>query len=261
MKIISFSQTLLVASIAYGVTDGATTRRSAQLTQGSTWTLEAWGPPDSYTNGKTDMIDVDFMTKSKSYIESLVKGGQTVVCYISAGTAEEWRPDYLALEEYCSSDSGYSRECWLDITKWKSWRHLMKNRLESAQEKGCMGIEPDNTDSHSHDSVPGKTKKEMTTYMVEYVKWLAEETHNLGMIIGLKNTLDLIPELVDHVDFAINESCQKYAKYDECALYEPFVEQNKAVFAVEWSTEGDCSDAAKMGLARKYERNGEWIDC
>jgi len=49
--------------------------------------------------------------------------------------------------------------------------------------------------------------------------------------IGLKNSLALIEDLVDHYDFAVNEQC---AEFDECSDYKPFTSANKPVFHVEY---------------------------
>jgi hypothetical protein len=50
-----------------------------------------------------------------------------------------------------------------------------------------------------------------------YNIWTATYAHSIGLAVALKNTVGLIPELVDHVDFAINEECQTY---NECDTYQ-----------------------------------------
>ncbi|KNC76147.1 hypothetical protein SARC_11344 [Sphaeroforma arctica JP610] len=260
----SMIQTLTVAAslAAYSVDATAIRRSVNKLTQGTTWTLEAWGYEDT-SNGY--MIDIDLQTKSKDYVKSLVDGGQYVVCYFSAGTAEDWRPDYLDMMEYASKDSRYPGEYWMDITQWKSFKHLIKARMEEAVKKGCHGIEPDNTDAYEYgsDAVPGETKDSLKPYQIEYMRWMANTAHELGLEIAQKNTVDLIPDLIDVMDYAINESCAKFSKNAYCSNYEAFVKQDKAVFGVEYNTNGDCSDAQAEGIMRKYKHsNGkQWVDC
>jgi hypothetical protein len=40
---------------------------------------------------------------------------------------------------------------------------------------------------------------------VDYVKFMAQEAKSNGLAIGLKNAVDLIPEVVDVMQFAVNE--------------------------------------------------------
>lgn len=53
------------------------------------------------------------------------------------------------------------------------------------------------------------------------------------MKIGMKNAIDIIPDLASTYDFAVNEQCQAF---NECSAYSPFVKLNKAVFNVEYHT-------------------------
>ena len=48
---------------------------------------------------------------------------------------------------------------------------------------------------------------------------------------GLKNALDLAPDLVDDFDWALVEEC---VQFDECDLVQPFLDEDKAVFVVEY---------------------------
>jgi hypothetical protein len=52
------------------------------------------------------------------------------------------------------------------------------------------------------------------------------------MAIGMKNALELIPDVGHLFDFAINESCEHW---NECHYYESFLKQRKAVFGVEYA--------------------------
>jgi hypothetical protein len=69
--------------------------------------------------------------------------------------------------------------------------------------------------------------------------------------IGLKNALELIPDLVDEVDFAVNEQCHEY---DECDVYAPFVAQGKPVFNAEYADrfvddlDSVCARSSELGL-------------
>ncbi|KNC76124.1 hypothetical protein SARC_11364 [Sphaeroforma arctica JP610] len=260
----SIIQTLAVAiGFAACSVDAVALRRSTKkLTQGTTWTLEAWGYDDT---SKGDMIDIDLQTSSKDYVEKLSDGGQYVVCYISAGTAEDWRGDFLDMMNFAARDSRYPGEYWMNITRWQEFKHLIKARIEEAADKGCHGIEPDNTDAYEYGSmaITGESRESLRQYQIDYIRWMAKTAHALGLQIGLKNTVDLIPDLIDNMDFAINESCAKYSENDYCSNYDAFVKQDKAVFGVEYSTKGSCTDAMSEGIMRKYKNmnSNKWVDC
>ncbi len=43
--------------------------------------------------------------------------------------------------------------------------------------------------------------------------------------------MELIPELADEIDFAVNEQCQQY---EECDTYAPLIALDKPVFNIEY---------------------------
>jgi hypothetical protein len=66
---------------------------------------------------------------------------------------------------------------------------------------------------------------------VKYFKFMAGVAHDNGIAIGLKNGMDMIPEVLELMDFAVNEDCHVY---NECGVYEPVTKADKAVFHVEY---------------------------
>jgi hypothetical protein len=51
------------------------------------------------------------------------------------------------------------------------------------------------------------------------------------MSIGLKNAGDIIPKVIDFINFSVNEQC---AQYSECETFEPFIKAGKPVFHIEY---------------------------
>lgn len=49
--------------------------------------------------------------------------------------------------------------------------------------------------------------------------------------MGLKNAGDIIPEVLNIVDFSVNEQCVQYA---ECKTFKPFIDAGKPVFHIEY---------------------------
>src|SRR5262249_3103707 len=78
-----------------------------------------------------------------------------------------------------------------------------------------------------------------------YNRMLADEAHQRGMSIGLKNDLGQVEDLSDRYDFAINEQCEEY---QECHLLSPFIARRKAVFGIEFSVPTDslCNKANSL---------------
>ena len=74
---------------------------------------------------------------------------------------------------------------------------------------------------------------------MDLVRWMAQQAAGHGMAIGLKNALSIIEDVVDVVDFAVNEEC---VDWKECSEVQPFIEAGKPVFHIEYP-EGAGSDS------------------
>jgi hypothetical protein len=91
------------------------------------------------------IFDVDLFDTSKESIQALKKSGRKVICYFSAGTSEDWRPDS---KSFTANLQGaklpmWPGEKWLDIRNPEIFE-IMKKRIRLAHEKGCDAIDPDN---------------------------------------------------------------------------------------------------------------------
>ena len=207
-----------------------------QPAPGATWQWQLSG--EINTTYDVAVFDIDLFDAPQETIDALHEAGRFVICYFSAGSYEDWRPD---AEEFPEAVLGaplpeWAGERWLDISQLDLLQPIMQTRLELAVAKQCDGVEPDNIDGYTNET--GFT----LTYddQLAYNRWLAAAAHERGLSIGLKNDLAQIVDLVGDFDWALNEQC---FQYDECALLLPFIEAGKAVFGVEYSEEGlDRSD-------------------
>ncbi|WP_205623652.1 endo alpha-1,4 polygalactosaminidase [Desulfogranum japonicum] len=210
---------------------------------GVSWQWQLSGTLD--TDLDVDMYDVDLFDTSASMISLLKSQGKKVICYMSAGSWENYRDDANVFPEEVLGKylDGWPDERWLDISRIDILGPIMLRRMDLAVEKGCDGIEPDNIDGYSNDSGFALTSEEQLTYN----RWLAEAAHARNLSIGLKNDLDQVQDLVSYFDWALNEQC---FQYDECDLLLPFVQAGKAVFGVEYSlsTTTFCSQANSMNF-------------
>ncbi|MCH8276562.1 MAG: endo alpha-1,4 polygalactosaminidase, partial [Bacteroidetes bacterium] len=105
---------------------------------------------------------------------------------------------------------------------------VMRDRLDLAVQKDCDGVEPDNVDGFVNDTGFPIT----ATEQLAFNRAIANEAHLRGLSVALKNDLDQIPEIVDYVDFSVNEQCHEF---DECDQLQPFTTAGKPVFNAEYA--------------------------
>ena len=203
-------------------------------TPATTWQWQLNGVLN--TNYNVDVYNIDLMDNGAETIQQLQASGKKVICYFSTAY-ENWRSDAL---DFNSSDLGnplddWPGERWVDIGS-SNVRAIMTARMQEAKSKGCDGVEPDNVDAYVFDSdtdIDNNTGFNITSNdQVDYNIFLATTAHGLGLSIGLKNAIELIFELEPYFDFAINEECYFY---EECGGLQPFLDNNKAVFQVEYN--------------------------
>jgi hypothetical protein len=230
-----------------------------QPAPGTTWQWQLSGGID--TSYDVEMYDIDLFEAPPEVIKQLQDAGRTVICYFSAGSWEDWRPDAGAFppELLGKPLQGWPGERWLDIRQIELLAPLMTARLDLAVDKGCDGVEPDNIDGYQINSgFPLEYADQLN-----YNRWLAAQAHARGLSIGLKNDLEQIPDLLDDFDWALNEEC---FSYHECDLLLPFISAGKAVFGVEYEldTADFCPQANAMGfsfLRKNWELDAWRIDC
>ena len=197
-----------------------------------------------------EVYELDLFGTTSSRIERLHNGGSLVICYFSAGSWEDWRPDKSKVPKSMIGNSynGWPGEWWLDIRK-STVRELMKDRLVLAREKGCDAVDPDNMDSW--DPID-KTGFGITNEdQLSFNKYLSREARRLGMSIALKNDLPQIPELVAYFDFAVNESCFSDG---DCDQLMPFIDAGKAVLQIQYSSADVCDESLSMGFSTIYKK-------
>ncbi|MFB7938869.1 endo alpha-1,4 polygalactosaminidase [Streptomyces sp. NPDC056049] len=202
------------------------------------------------------VYDIDGFDHSAATVADLHRRGRKVICYLSTGAWEEFRPDAGRFPaSVLGEGNGWEGERWLDIRRTDVLEPLMAERIEMCRAKGFDAVEPDNMDGYAN-----RTGFPLTAAdQLRYNRLIARLAHDRGLAVGLKNDLDQIPQLLDDFDFAVNEQC---AEYDECHRLAPFVAADKPVFHAEYerSTETFCARSRELGLSsiqKKYEL-GAW---
>ena len=194
-----------------------------------TWHIQLNG--EINTSHHVQLYDIDLFDSPVALIQQLQATGIKVICYFSAGSYEEGRPDSDSFmpDEKGNPLDGWPGEKWLDIRS-DNVRSIMKDRLDMAKSKGCDGVDPDNMDAYTNDSGHELTASDQ----LEYNRFIANEAHSRNLAVGLKNDVAQINELVNYFDFAVNEQC---FEYNECSAVTPFITNNKPVLNIEYKEE------------------------
>eukprot|EP01118_Nematostelium_gracile_P017479 TRINITY_DN747_c0_g1_i1.p1 TRINITY_DN747_c0_g1~~TRINITY_DN747_c0_g1_i1.p1 ORF type:complete len:333 (-),score=66.13 TRINITY_DN747_c0_g1_i1:28-1026(-) len=211
---------------------------------GTTFQIQYVGTID--TTLDVDMYNVDLFDTAQSTIDALRASGKIVICYFSAGSYENWRSDapLFPAKVLGKNLDGWPGEKWLDIRNWTALGPIMTARMDLAVSKKCDGVDPDNVDGYTQDSGFTISYADQIAYNTNFTI----EAHARNLSIGLKNDLDQITDLVSHYDWATNEQC---FQYQECDRYQPFINQNKAVFGMEYNMQPRqfCPTAYQMNLS------------
>jgi hypothetical protein len=210
---------------------------------GTTWQWQLTGTLD--TTVPAAVYDVDGFATTADQVAVLHAQGRKVICYLSVGSWEEWRPDAASFPASVKGKSnGWPGEKWLDIRRIDILGPIMTARFQMCRDKGFDAIEPDNIDGYTNSSGFPLTASDQATYN----RWIADTAHSLGLSVGLKNDVDQIAALQPSFDWALNEQCYQYA---ECGGYASFVAAGKAVFIAEYqgSLSTICPKARAAGFS------------
>lgn len=218
---------------------------------------------DLYEDGRISGND---HTVNTAAVDAIHRRGGHAICYVSAGTAERFRPDY---GKYVRFDrrighrllgkpfsDRFSNEYWVTINNGRGQRDFVLHRLAARTRKcadaGFDAIEYDVVDAYAQGQrvtgwrISGRTQ-------LSFNKALARIAHRNGLSVGLKNDLGQVAKLEPLFDFALNEQCFQYS---ECTNnpspgYRAFTRAGKAVFQVEYRIPPSryCARAHRLGFS------------
>jgi hypothetical protein len=220
----------------------------------TSWQWQLQGPID--TSFDVDMYDVDGFEVTRGTVSDLHADGSMVVCYISAGSWERWRPDAGRFpDRVLGRSNGWPGERWLDVRRLAALRPIMERRLDMCARKDFDAVEFDNVDGHAN-----RTGFELSgADQLRYNVFLANAAHRRGMTALLKNDLGQIRRLLPYFDAALNEQCHQY---NECGRLDAFVESGKAVFGVEYKLDAaefcDEANSHDFNFLQKRFALGAW---
>lgn len=226
---------------------------------GLTWQWQI-GDNDIDTSIEAEVYDIDLYV-DQAIIDELHVKGRKVICYISVGSWEDWRPDkdHFPAEVLGKEYEGWAGEKWLDIRRMDLLAPILLARLDLCQAKGFDAVEPDNMEVWTNDTGFPLTYDDQ----LKFALWLADEAHKRRLAIGQKNASDQVKDLVNVYDFAITED---YFYYNEADAMIPYIEANKPVFAAEYTDlPGDfakfCEQAKQLNFSAILKHRGldAWI--
>jgi len=192
-----------------------------------------------------DVYNLDLFDTDVTDIVQLHERGVYVMCYFSAGTMEDWRPDANKFPKNVIGNplEDWPGEYWLDVRALDGLKPVIESRLDLAAQKGCDGVDPDNVNGFENETGFPLTYEDQLNFNI----FLANASHVKGLGVGLKNDISQINELLPYFDWALNEEC---FYFDECDTLKPFHLAGKPVFVIEYELEPEefCSQAQYMGF-------------
>lgn len=221
----------------------------------TSWQWQLSGSVD--TTVDAEVFDIDLFDNGASVVDALHAQGRRVVCYTSAGSLEDWRPDAANFPGAIVGKrlDGWAGERWLDVRARRVLRPLMQARIDQCAAKGFDGVEFDNVDGWSNDTGFAISRADQLRYNV----MLANLAHSAGLSVALKNDVEQVLRLEPYFDMHLDEEC---FTYDECQRLAPFTDAGKPVFVVEYrlAAENFCPQANAMDLnaMRKRLNLGAW---
>ena len=241
-----YSRGLLAAVLAFSAVCASDNTASADTSATGRWMPGANEPWQWVLDGPLDLADpmdmaggassqpttfsIDGFENPASTVATLHARGYRVICYVSVGSWENYRPDAAAFPAATkgSKVSGWAGEKWLDIRRIDLLRPVMTARFKMCADKGFDAVEPDLMDGYSNRTGFALTAADQLTYN----RWVADTVHSFGMSVLLKGDPEQAAQLEPWFEFALNEEC---AQYDECGDYAPFFAAGKTVLHVEYT--------------------------
>lgn len=232
-------------------------------TAGESYQIQYDGKLD--LNYPAKIFDLDMFDTPASVVAKLHGMGRRVMCYISVGTWEKWRPDAHKFPKSVlgDKDGHWPGERWLDIRQTSILEPIMADRFDLCKKKGFDGIDPDNLDGYANKTGFPLTYAEQLTYDT----WVAKAGHDRALTVDQKGDNNQVKDLVKFFDFAVVEQC--YAQ-GWCKQFDVYTNANRLVVDVEYYHNqqrflgGNCSEAAKnhdTAMLKKLELTAWILTC
>jgi hypothetical protein len=225
-----------------------------------TWQAKRTGAVDIDEDAQLFYLDAELQDPAD--LATLHAEGRRYLCYLSAGSLEEFRDDAQEFPQQVIGEplNRFPEERWLDV-RAPVVRELMARRIEALARAGCDGVPPSSLSVHAADSGFALTVDDT----LDYARWVAERIHAAGMSAGLTAPAALTSELWPTFDFGLAIACLEGTR---CAEFAVFEQAGKPVLHVELGDEDSaiqiCNDAQPLGflpLVTSPSFNGQSVRC
>jgi hypothetical protein len=215
----------------------------------TTWQWQLTTPVDQEVDA--ELFNIDAVETPARVVAALRARGRRVICYMSAGSVERWRPDASDFPAAVRGRTleGWPDERWLDVRRLDLLAPIIERRLDGCRAKRFDGVEFDNVDAYANASgFPLRAR-----HQLEFNRYLARAAHARGLSAGLKNDLDQVEALEPDFDWALVEEC---FEHDECERTRAFLRAGKAVFVAEYALPASrfCAQARTLGVMAMRKR-------
>jgi hypothetical protein len=214
--------------------------------------------PDVYVIDLYNHLGTALNTVAVDAIHTL---GKKAVCYVSAGSYENWRPDASAYPAgVLAHSNGWPGERWVDIRQIDVLRPILEARADKCVEAGFDAIDWDNVDGYTNNTGLPLTGADQLAFNTA----IADIAHDRGLAVGLKNDLEQLAALKDDFEFAVNEQCHQY---QECGWYDDWIAAGKPVLQIEYTgtPKKICAPANLAGrdtIKKSLKLTaGPWVNC
>ena len=219
---------------------------------------------DLYVDGQVSGNDHTIDTAA---VDAIHNRGAHAVCYMSAGTAERFRPDYHRYVSVRPAPPSQPDRQALQPPLPERVLAQPQERPRAARLRPAAGSRPApqkcaraGFDGVEYDVVDAYAQGHKVTgwhitahNQLVFDRALARIAHRNGLSVALKNDLGQVPKLEPRFDYAINEQC---FQYHECTNnpapgYKAFTRAGKAVFQVEYQIPPSrfCGKAGALGIS------------
>jgi hypothetical protein len=197
--------------------------------------IDLWADP-SLTDGAA--------IPNAAAVAAIHAAGKRAICYVQAGTAERFRPDYEQFTAFDAACGGcligkpfsavFPNEYWVNVSNDDGQiaflLGVVEARVALCDAAGFDGVEFDVVDAYAQGAAVTGFAIAAETQLA-YDQELANLAHRYGLTAALKNNLGQRTDLLPYFDYAVNEQCHEF---DECGDYAAWIAAGKAVFAVEY---------------------------
>ncbi|MCO6382890.1 endo alpha-1,4 polygalactosaminidase [Oceanicola sp. 502str15] len=209
------------------------------------WDWQLTHPYDLDIDVKVLALDKD--DHDRETVMALRSRGVKPVCYVSIGSWEEYRDDKDRFPEEALGEplGEWPDERYVDIRN-AGVVQIMKDRIADCAARGFLAVEMDNMDVYENTSSFELTREDA----LGYIRELAMFAKAQGLEVAQKNTPELVPDLVNQMDFIMVEEC---FVYNFCDDLQPYIDAGKDVLAIEYDDAGldwdaVCEDSKARGI-------------